>query len=134
MTRLNAVLVAAGLAVGAVGCAHCDTCDDFPAPCVGPNCATGPMGAYGMASGPTAYSGPMTLGATVPAGPAGSSLGGSVIDSAVPAPSVPGTAPATAPAPAPPSTSPFERPAAPAGNAPSPPPSGDPAARTRPGS
>ena len=31
--------VAVGLALAAAtGCAQCDTCDDFPAPCVGPNC------------------------------------------------------------------------------------------------
>ena len=29
---------AASLAVGALGCAHCDTCDDFPTPCTGANC------------------------------------------------------------------------------------------------
>lgn len=32
-------IVAVGLALAAAtGCAQCDTCDDFPAPCVGPNC------------------------------------------------------------------------------------------------
>ena len=37
MTRFALLLV--GLAIaGATGCAQCDTCDDFPAPCVGPNC------------------------------------------------------------------------------------------------
>ena len=37
MTRFALVVV--GLAIaGATGCAQCDTCDDFPAPCVGPNC------------------------------------------------------------------------------------------------
>jgi hypothetical protein len=59
MLRLSALmLVAAGLSISAVGCAQCDTCDDFPAPCTGPNCA----GGYGMPSGPigpVTYSGPM---------------------------------------------------------------------------
>ena len=37
MTRY--AFLAVGLALAAAsGCAQCDTCDDFPAPCVGPNC------------------------------------------------------------------------------------------------
>ena len=32
------LVVAASLASAVVGCAQCDTCDDFPAPCRGPNC------------------------------------------------------------------------------------------------
>ncbi len=35
------------LAAGVAGCAHCDTCDDFPVPCTGPGCGTTPAG-YGM--------------------------------------------------------------------------------------
>jgi hypothetical protein len=58
MLRLSALLVAAGLSIVAVGCAQCDTCDDFPAPCNGPNCP----GAYGMGmqsqAGPVTYSAP----------------------------------------------------------------------------
>ena len=37
MLRIS-LLVAIGVMASAVGCAQCDTCDDFPAPCVGPNC------------------------------------------------------------------------------------------------
>ena len=37
MSRSSLLLMAA-LAAGGFGCAHCDTCDDFPAPCTGPNC------------------------------------------------------------------------------------------------
>jgi hypothetical protein len=102
MTRLNAVLVAAGLAVGAVGCAHCDTCDDFPAPCVGPNCG-GQYGAYATGNQPAPYAGPTTTTTTTVA--PGASLG-PVIDSVGPAPTVPGGAtstpgtPAVNPAPA----------------------------------
>jgi hypothetical protein len=44
MSRISALLVAAGLLAGSGGCAQCDHCDDFPAPCTGPNCA----GAYSM--------------------------------------------------------------------------------------
>ena len=40
MTRFALLLL--GLAIaGATGCAQCDTCDDFPAPCTGPNCGQG---------------------------------------------------------------------------------------------
>jgi len=37
MSRIS-LLMAVAVAAGVVGCAQCDTCDDFPAPCVGPNC------------------------------------------------------------------------------------------------
>ena len=42
MLRHSLPLVAVALAIGASGCTHCDTCDDFPIPCVGSNC--GPLG------------------------------------------------------------------------------------------
>ena len=38
MTRPSLLVLAASAAAFAIGCAHCDTCDDFPAPCTGPNC------------------------------------------------------------------------------------------------
>lgn len=38
MSRPSLLVLAASMAAVAVGCAHCDTCDDFPAPCTGPNC------------------------------------------------------------------------------------------------
>jgi hypothetical protein len=96
MTRLHAYVVAAGLGAGAVGCAHCSTCDDFPAPCVGPNCGGGPNGAYAMASGPAGYPAPTGM---VVAPPSGASLG-PVNDAAGPAPTVPnsgGSIPAAPP-------------------------------------
>ena len=37
MTRFALLVVGMAL-VGVTGCAQCDTCDDFPAPCTGPNC------------------------------------------------------------------------------------------------
>ena len=37
MTRFFFLMVGLAL-VGVSGCAQCDTCDDFPAPCTGPNC------------------------------------------------------------------------------------------------
>ena len=45
MTRFALLVVGLALA-GVTGCAQCDTCDDFPAPCVGPNC-----GQNGFATG-----------------------------------------------------------------------------------
>ncbi len=127
MTRLSAVLMAAGLAAGAIGCAHCDTCDDFPTPCVGPNCGGGPMGVYAMSSGPVSYSAP--AGATVSA-PAGATLG-PVTDGAGPIPTAP--AAGTTPAPAAPSISPFE--SKPVTPSPTPPLPGEPTApRPRPSS
>jgi hypothetical protein len=45
--RLLMLIVAAA---GFAGCAVCDTCDDFPVPCVGPNCGqplnSGEVGGY----------------------------------------------------------------------------------------
>jgi hypothetical protein len=55
-----------------VGCAVCDTCDDFPAPCVGPNCGQGGMPGY--MSGPQAESMPV-MGAATPAGPMNDTAG-----------------------------------------------------------
>ena len=45
MSRLSTMLLAGSLALAGVGCTHCDTCDDFPTPCTGPNC--GGMAGYG---------------------------------------------------------------------------------------
>jgi hypothetical protein len=74
------------LTAGAIGCAHCDTCDDFPTNCVGGNCANpayGPVpavamqgsafGAGRMVPGPVNQPGPSTGPAgvtTAPAAPA----------------------------------------------------------------
>ncbi len=64
-------LAVAGLA----GCAVCDTCDDFPAPCVGPNCGHNGLSAYGNG-------GPAVMGSATPGyAPAD--------DSAGPGPSMP---------------------------------------------
>jgi len=40
MTKFALLVVGLALAAGS-GCAQCDTCDDFPAPCTGPNCGQG---------------------------------------------------------------------------------------------
>lgn len=50
MLRFKLALLAATLSAGAVGCTQCDTCDDFPTPCIGGKC--GPQ-AYSPTSGGT---------------------------------------------------------------------------------
>ncbi len=80
------VLVAAA---GFSGCAVCDTCDDFPAPCVGPNC-----GQNGMA---TSYTGVPVMGVGTPSAPmANDSAGpGPMMPAASMPPGQPMTAPST---------------------------------------
>ena len=58
MSRTSLLLAAFSLAVGMTGCTHCDTCDDFPTPCTGPNCGFrgGPVG--GAVSTPDRRSSP----------------------------------------------------------------------------
>jgi hypothetical protein len=70
MSRSRCFAVGLLLAVGAVGCAHCDTCDDFPTPCIGGNCGGGSAFMPGMAMAPTSAEGaPATSapGSTTPA-------------------------------------------------------------------
>lgn len=101
MTRNCLLLLVASATLALAGCAHCDTCDDFPTPCQGGDCGGGmggpapSMGLPGMGpmfppptAGPDA---PATAPATPPSGrsPAlGSDLG--------PAPTLP-AAPETPP-------------------------------------
>ncbi len=90
MSRFSALLVAAGLAAGTVGCAQCDTCDDFPAPCIGPNCGVG--GAYGGSAPANAtYSGPAAPATPVMSMPPASP--GAANDGAAPIPSAPAVNP-----------------------------------------
>lgn len=50
MARFRLAAIVGLLAAAVVGCAHCDTCDDFPAPCLGGNCFGAAGGAeYGPA-------------------------------------------------------------------------------------
>jgi hypothetical protein len=72
MPRSRWFLAAAALATAAIGCAHCDTCDDFPTPCsaeVGCGDEAGPMPmpmlAPTMAS-PVMMGGPALMGAPAP--------------------------------------------------------------------
>jgi hypothetical protein len=111
MSRISALLVAAGLLAGSGGCAQCDTCDDFPAPCTGPNCA----GAYDLNHGPLARRGPDNGGAPAIMNPATPSD-----DAAGPIPPPPGAGPGPGAAPAGPGES-------------SPPLPTEPRPRTRPG-
>lgn len=62
MSRSKYWMLASVVAGGLAGCAHCDTCDDFPVPCNGPGCSTAMsvMGPGPMMSGP-AMAPPMML-------------------------------------------------------------------------
>jgi len=79
MSRSRWLLAAAVAAMTwAVGCAHCDTCDDLPVPCAGGNCG-GSIAPAGLTLGAPIVVGPATpiaAGAPVlnsqPAGAAGS--------------------------------------------------------------
>ncbi|WP_422924070.1 hypothetical protein [Singulisphaera sp. PoT] len=47
MLRSKLALLAAMVSAAMVGCTQCDTCDDFPVPCTGPNCGyQGDPGAF----------------------------------------------------------------------------------------
>jgi hypothetical protein len=81
MTRISLLLVAVALAAGTSGCTHCDTCDDFPTPCLEQNSG------YTPATG--AYMGPDAGEIQTSMPPA------SAIES------IPASKPATAPAPPP---------------------------------
>jgi hypothetical protein len=83
MLRLSFLLSAVALFVGSAGCTHCDTCDDFPIPCVGGNCgsagmAMAPMtGAYtgaGASNAPYAPEGPPTVAPLPLAPPPGTQI------------------------------------------------------------
>jgi hypothetical protein len=61
MSRFSLLLVSGLVAAGLIGCTQCDTCDDFPTPCTGPNC--GYQGPPGMPGGyPPVSTGPMAPG------------------------------------------------------------------------
>jgi hypothetical protein len=94
MLRLSALLVAAGLSIVVFGCAQCDTCDDFPTPCNGPNC----VGGYGMPSqaDPVTHSAPpgATGGSTEvlpPPSSPGSGTGSGTVPAAPPVEAKPAT-------------------------------------------
>lgn len=73
MVRFSLLLVAVALAAGTSGCAHCDTCDDFPTPCLDQMASFGaPAGAIVVADGtPAPTMLPTTSGSTTPAAPSG---------------------------------------------------------------
>ena len=71
MSRTSLLLAAFTLAAGMTGCTHCDTCDDFPAPCNGPNCGFrgGPVGGTIVHTGPSTVVGPSMPVETAPGTP-----------------------------------------------------------------
>lgn len=78
--RLSATLAAA-LTAGFLGCAHCDTCDEFPTPCVAGQCdgsgemyaavptTSGPIFDAPVATAPTSVMMDPMSGPGVPAAP-----------------------------------------------------------------
>ncbi len=89
MLRIS-LLVAIGVMASAVGCAQCDTCDDFPAPCVGPNCGGNTYAPPGYLAPTMDQSAPMQGPANAPAAqPADDQAPGGPAAPATPSPSVP---------------------------------------------
>lgn len=68
MLRISLAAAVTVLAAGFTGCTHCDTCDDFPVPCVGHNTGVpvGPGQSYTMNVGPE-----QSTIVSAPASPAG---------------------------------------------------------------
>ncbi|WP_435008938.1 hypothetical protein P12x_000191 [Tundrisphaera lichenicola] len=105
MLRIN-LLLAAAIAASTVGCAICDTCDDFPAPCTGPNCGQNyamPEGAPEALANPGMMPGSPVMGASTPAY-------APTDDSAGPAPVAPPDTPSPEIPPAPTTPVPFSPP------------------------
>ena len=90
------LMAAASLAIGAFGCAHCDTCDDFPVPCTSSNC--------GYQQAPDGV--PYPVGPAVPVGAPGGTFSGPSVATPPPANALPSAFQATSP------TSPPDSPAA----------------------
>jgi hypothetical protein len=108
MLRIN-LLVAVTVAAGVVGCAQCDTCDDFPAP--GASNYGMPYGVPAAMSDPGGSQGAPVTGPSTPASPTGDAAGAAPVapaDSGPPAvpPAGSGAAPATPPVPMDPFTQP----------------------------
>ena len=83
MSRIS-LLVAVAVAAGVVGCAQCDTCDDFPVPCTGPNCGQlMPGGVPGYFGDNMPSQGDTVMGASAP------TTYSTASDSAGPAPPTP---------------------------------------------
>ena len=92
MLRIN-LLVAVAVAAGVVGCAQCDTCDDFPAPCTGPNC--GHMhGIPPEIADPAMGQGSPVMGTTTPVAPANDAAGPAPTAPAAPSDAAPVAPPA----------------------------------------
>jgi hypothetical protein len=115
MTKIRLMLAAVSVATAVVGCAHCDTCDDFPAPDTagmvnyGGYGNTAPVGLPG-AGAPATEQPPAAGQPAQPAQPAENPPTASPF-----APTTPSTSPpaATPPADNPPTTQPATPPVAP---------------------
>jgi hypothetical protein len=101
MLRLNLLLVAVALAAVQAGCTQCDTCDDFPTPCIGGNC-----GPRAFAPAAPSYEAPMVVPPGAPATAPTPPSGPSAFAPPTNQPALgPGTAPATGPDLSPPAPS-----------------------------
>lgn len=96
MTRNCLLLLAAATTLALAGCAHCDTCDDFPIPCQGGNCGGGFAGPTAGLPGMGPMLPPPAPGpdapATAPASPA-SAANGADLGTAPSLPAAPETPP-----------------------------------------
>jgi hypothetical protein len=99
MSRIS-VWMAVAVAAGVVGCAQCDTCDDFPVPCTGPNCGQlmpgGLPGYFGESMGPGSNDPQVDQG--MPSMGAPTPMTQPANDPAAPAPEAQPTTPAVNPA------------------------------------
>lgn len=66
MMRKTLLVLAGLLAVGGIGCAHCDTCDDFPLNCASGNCGANSYMPSQLAVSSPAPAGPSELMAAPP--------------------------------------------------------------------
>lgn len=73
MVRFTMLLVAVALMAGTSGCTHCDTCDDFPTPCLDQVAAYGsPAGSMVVGdAGEMQTAAPISSGGTTTATPTG---------------------------------------------------------------
>ncbi|WP_152050412.1 hypothetical protein [Tautonia marina] len=124
MPRPRQLVLAASLAAFAVGCAHCDTCDDFPAPCTGPNCGYPYQSAYPFEGG--THIEPIITGPTTVLAPTQMAPGSVISTPPNGAPSVQPPSPAPAQAPSSGSSSSASEPTSPPDSPPVPPRGTDP--------
>ena len=99
MARSRFFFVASLFAVGAAGCAHCDTCDNMPVPCSGPGCSAALRTVGSPMDAPSV--GPFSTGmSSVPMAPPSSGTSAPLNLTAPALPDVPADAPSPPPGPA----------------------------------